>query len=213
MLIFVHGKIGLSSPPPGRPYWLTLKGDREGFIKGAKSYFHDSQTWFTHHDFHFLSTIADRKSAGQRYARHHLQQWEAILKPGEPVHFIAHSMGCAFAEGIAQFLFQKGFQIGGVLHINCFQAALLPLSSDNRQWTVDYQFTDDPLINNPVLKWLKVASPGSISEVTAIHEQSGIRNPLYRHRGPIGIYGEGFWEKMSNNKHLQISHSDSREWH
>lgn len=194
MVFFFNGKIGFGSPCAGRTYWMPLRLHDEQFISGAKTFCLDSQALFPEIDFTRLSRTPDRISRGYQWSQDQLNQdtFEA------PLHFIGHSMGCAFAEGAIQGFKEAGFSIGKVIHINCFQASTLSILTEERSFTIDYQMTDDPLINNPLLRLLGIAKPGTIGGADyVIKENSGIRNPFYRHRAPMGLWGQYFWEHLA----------------
>ncbi len=195
MLLFSNGKIGMGSPCSGKAFWMPRWSKNEDFINGAKNFFTDFKPWYVEADYRFLSSVNERQEKGRYWA---FQQIEKRNLPNETIHFIGHSMGCAFTEGVIAALDEAGFTIGKVVHINCFQAANLQITTFNRSFTVDYQMVDDPLINNPLLTFLGIAKPGAITGTDySIRIKSGIKNIFYRHRGPIGVMGKAFWEDLS----------------
>ena len=67
-------------------------------------------------------------------------------------------MGAAFAEGIASYLIGHRYRVEEIVHINPFQAADITTNADPNVKTLDYQNTDDIVINQIPL----VSSPGDI---------------------------------------------------
>lgn len=195
MILFCNGKIGMGSPCSGKAFWMPRWSNNEAFIDGAKYFCNHFNPRYAEIDHRFFSTVIERREKGWHWAR---QRLEKQFFPDETIHFVNHSMGCAFSEGVIDLLDEAGFTIGKVIHINCFQAANLHVSTFNRLLTVDYQMVDDPLINNPFLTFLGIAKPGSISDADySLRVRSGIKNVLYRHRGPIGVMGQAFWDYLS----------------
>lgn len=56
-------------------------------------------------------------------------------------------MGAAFAEGIASYLIGHRYRVEEIVHINPFQAADITTNADPNVKTLDYQNTDDIVIN------------------------------------------------------------------
>ncbi len=197
MIFFVNGKIGLDSPPKGKMYWMPKRLHKEDFIQGAYDFCKDDKPWFLPVDFFFWSGSKARLNAGYKWS---LKNLKAVPDNSQTLHFIAHSMGCAFAEGATKGFYEAGFKIGKVIHINCFQAADLEITTMDRDFTVDYQMTDDPLINNIFLKSFFIARPGYITGVDyAIYEPSGIKQFVKKHRGPMGLWGQAFWDHLKSH--------------
>lgn len=194
MIFFFNGKIGFGSPCAGKTYWMPKKLHDEQFISGAKAFCQATEARYPEKDFSRLSRTPERISRGYQWSQDQLNQDTFI----EPLHFIGHSMGCAFAEGAIHGFKEAGFSIGKVIHINCFQANTLRILTEQRSFAIDYQVTDDPLINNPLLRLLRIAKPGTIGGADyVIKENSGIQNPFYRHRAPMGLWGQYFWEHLA----------------
>ena len=182
----------MGSPPGGPPFWKPKFGKDKHFITGAKAFFNDQQVLLPATDYPFFCNNRYRINVGKIFATALLDQ----LNISDTLHFVTHSMGCAFAEGIMKTLAENSYSIGKVVHINCYQAGELSVQT-SRIWTVDYQMIDDPLINNRFLKLAGFARPGRIAGADyTVHEKSGIQNPLFRHRGPMGFQGDHFWKNL-----------------
>lgn len=75
---------------------------------------------------------------------------------------VTHSMGAAFGEGMIDYLKMMGWKVKGAVHLNAFQAADikanknvnympgtdLPDPNGEGTFVIDYQNTNDPVINN-----------------------------------------------------------------
>lgn len=195
MIIFINGKIGGGSPCAGSPFWKPAQAGEPGFIEGAAQFLQDATYYTPPVDFPRLSTASGRFEQGYRF-------WSAFraynsISAADPVHLVAHSMGCAFAEGLANGAVNDGYTIGKVGYINCYQASDLMIST-NRQYTIDYQLWDDPLINSRLLSLVGHARPGAIHGANyQLRQYSGISNPLKRHRAPIALWGRTFWTHLA----------------
>lgn len=105
--------------------------------------------------------------------------------------------GAAYAEGIAKYMIEMGWKIGKAVHINAFQGADIisqkNYSFKDRTKTIDYQNTDDPIINNSMR-----SSPGDIQGADKrIRVNSGVKAWDFIHASPIG-YGANFWQKLNS---------------
>lgn len=195
MIVFINGKIGGGSPCAGPPFWKPAKAGQPGFIEGATQFLQDATYYTPAVDFPRLSTVASRFEQGYRF-------WPAFqayhsVSTADLLHLVAHSMGCAFAEGLACSAVKDGYTIGKVGYINCYQAQDLVISTE-RQYTIDYQLCDDPLINNRMLSLVGHARPGAVQGATyQLRQYSGITNPLKRHRAPIALWGRAFWTHLA----------------
>ena len=190
LLILVNGKIGGGSPPAGPAFWHAHSQGSPGFVDGALRWVHAREPGFAAVDFPSFSQAHQRFKQGYAY----WQKWRPANH--RCIHLVSHSMGAAFAEGLLAAAEKWGYKAGWVVQLNPYQAADLAVSS-NRIATIDYQFTDDPLIHNSLLKLVGHANPGAIKGATYhIRLPSGIRNPLKRHRGFIGRWGYQFWPHL-----------------
>jgi hypothetical protein len=79
------------------------------------------------------------------------------------------------------------------VHINPFQAADITTNADPNVKTLDYQNTDDIVINQIPL----VSSPGDIRNADhRIREKSNDSNIFTRHRSSIDSQGGNFWKRI-----------------
>lgn len=116
------------------------------------------KSFFTDKDYKPSSSAKSRISAGYRYAEDNIKKIVSGLKQGETFKFVTHSMGAAFAEGIASYLIGHGYSVEEIIHINPFQAADITTNASPNVKTVDYQNSDDWVINKTPF----VSSPGDI---------------------------------------------------
>jgi RHS repeat-associated protein len=193
-IIFVNGYIGFGSPPAGEKYW---GGRNSQFVAGAKEFFADNNTSFVAYNPAMSSNADERREAGREYARTHLKELTAGMKEGEQFEFVSHSMGGAFAEGMTDVLKEAGWIVGQAVHINTFQAADIEANKENTKGTgvstyvYDYQFEDDPVINNPIR-----SSPGSIKNADArIRTKSKESDIRAKHAAPIW-QGKRVWDEL-----------------
>lgn len=114
-------------------------------------------------------------------------------------NIVDHSMGVAFGEGVSKYLQERGWEINKVIHINGFQASDIEVNKSSKPFVIsldkpqiiDYQNTDDPVINNPIR-----SSPGDIKNSSyKIRENSGKKRD-YIHASPISR-GKEFWRSLS----------------
>lgn len=102
-------------------------------------------------------------------------------------------MGAAFAEGIASYLIGHGYSVEEIVHINPFQAADITTNASPNVKTVDYQNSDDWVINKTPF----VSSPGDIQNADYhIREKSNDSDFATRHRSPIDLQGKSFWNNL-----------------
>lgn len=114
----------------------------------------------------------------------------------EPIRFVTHSMGAAFAEGMIKYFIDNGYNIEEVVHINAFQAADIEISNNYNIIVTDYQNSDDPVINKIPI----ISSPGNIEGATfTIREKSQDSTLLTIHRSPIDR-GSMFWKELEYKK-------------
>ena len=97
-------------------------------------------------------------------------------------------MGAAFAEGIASYLIGHGYRVEEIVHINPFQAADITTNADPNVKTLDYQNTDDIVINQIPLV--------SFSRRYSKCRSSNDSNIFTRHRSPIDSQGGNFWKRI-----------------
>ena len=109
----------------------------------------------------------------------------------QPVRFVSHSMGGAFACGMMDFLADRGIPIDAAIFINIFQPEGCAVPSGLGIRTVDYRTTNDPVLN--LLDWPR--RRGEIPKAdTRLRERADA--PLnYRHKFPISSRMD-FWSKI-----------------
>lgn len=180
IIFFINGKIGGGSPQAGAPYWNK---PQPGFVDRAVAYFGEGTPYYVVVDFSLFSTVQERIIQGRRWVDCNMKVTNVVY------HFIGHSMGCAFAVGMAQQIYQQGGKIGEMILINAYQAremTALPYASR----TVDFQYTDDRVIHLPF-----IAKNGPIQGAEVIRERSHLRIRR-RHRGPVWPRFNEFWDKL-----------------
>lgn len=180
-IIFVNGLLFPGIYPGGEGYWL---GANSAFVTGAQAYLGGEHTaYFADIKHQAFSSAADRIQAGWLYASAHQEiLTERFQKATDQFHFITHSMGAAFAEGMVNWLQDKEYHIGTVIHFNAFQAADIEVKrkANQKGYVIDYQNTNDPMINNPVY-----ASPGDIKNTDVKIRLKSNKVIFRRHRDPI----------------------------
>lgn len=205
LILFINGKIGFGSPQEGEPYW---NGRFSSFVLGATRYFSDTNINFIHQDYELTSSARKRFTDGYNYAKTNLKLLVASLNENEKINMVTHSMGAAFAEGMASYLYKKGYTIGELVHINAFQAADIQTidPNSNEVITTDYQNTNDWVINDIPF----FAKPGQIKGADyRIREKSEDNNFMTRHRSPIDSQGSKFWDELEK-KRINSSFVDSK---
>lgn len=193
--IFVNGYL-FGGMDGGKKYW-----SRE-FRNGATKYFTKNTEGlletYINHDPDGFSSAEERFEDGYNYAfDNYFELTQGMNKKDDYFNFVSHSMGSAYAEGIAKYMIEMGWKIGTVVHINAFQAADIisqkNFSFKDRTKTIDYQNTDDPVINNPIR-----SSPGDIQGADEkIRVNSGVKAWDWIHASPIGS-GVNFWQKLNS---------------
>lgn len=179
IILLVNGKVGGGSPQAGVPYWNEPQA---GFVPRALAHFPGAEVFYVAVDYQVLSSAAERVALGKQWAASHLPAASCY-------HLIGHSMGCAFAVGIAQHILSLGHRVGEMIHINAYQASDIEVLPGVER-TVDYQYTNDRIIHLPVL-----GRKGEIQGAECIRRKSHlwIRR---RHRGPIWPKFNEFWDDL-----------------
>ena len=194
-IVFVNGLTAIGNNTPGKPYW------NKRFIEGAKNYYSDYKSFFS--DVTFLNykyISADyRFKAGYKYAEEHFNDLISDLGENETFKFVSHSMGAAFAEGMAKYLEEHGYKIEAIIHINAYQASSVP--SLTKAIVTDYQVVGDPVIFfsahfNPILGF-PFGPPGFIrgADKHIRRFSNNYLKPKYIHMEPINS-GPEFWESL-----------------
>lgn len=206
MIIFVNGKSGFGSPPPGKKFWTSRNEGNSTFVKGAIHYFDDEITFFTDKDYSIFSNVQSRIRAGHLFAQENFEKITSH-EMGKGINFVTFSMGAAFGEGMISYLSGRDLRIKNVIHINAYQASKISFDKETRNFTLDYQLKFDPVVNNWFLTLIQLAKPGPI-----IHADQSIKEfpsippfkLLFVHRSPITIQGEKFWKNLyEKNKHFK----------
>jgi RHS repeat-associated protein len=204
-IIFVNGYLGFGSPVGGATYW---GGQKSAFVTGAANFFRDhTDPYFTDVSFSLTSSVADREDAGRRYAEEHYDELtKGLNMEAEQFEFVTHSMGSAFAEGMIAYLKERGWKVAATVHINAFQSADIAANKAQRNmfgtneadaddpgtYVVDYQNTNDPVINNSLR-----SSPGDIKNADLKARIISNKGISYIHRDPIDG-GRRFWMTLRN---------------
>lgn len=180
----MNGYIGFGSPTAGEPYW---NGINSGFVKGAKHFFNDNNTLFLEVDHKILSSANDRFQAGFNYAKENIETIKNNMSPDETIKIVSHSMGGAYAEGMSECFLENEMSVSTVVHINAYQAGDISISNnlEEKITTIDYQNTDDIVINHPF------SNSGKIKGASIEIREFSNRPLLEKHRAPI-ISGENF---------------------
>ena len=121
LLIFVNGYT--RGCQPYRPYW-TEKGTQ--FLDAAALYFNTSDFHFVNGGAPWYSTAGMRFRKGFRYAEQQRGKWEAY----ENFCFVSHSMGAAFAEGMAAYFVQQGLKIAEIVHFSVADAESIRIAPE-----------------------------------------------------------------------------------
>lgn len=190
-IVFVNGLIGLGSPPAGEPYF-TLPSTP--FVSQAVEFFGGTDSvYFPYVDFRICTSAQVRMMAGFAYAESSFAELTSGVAPGGEFRFVAHSMGCAFAEGMALFLLERGYRVSHMIHINGFQTGQMR-ANPRIPATVDFQYVDDLVIRVPFL-----SDTRPIRGAIVVREKSNlwIRR---RHRGPVYPRSTEFWNTMKKLK-------------
>ena len=198
-IIFVNGKIGGRSAPAGIQYWngkgYDPKKHRESrFVRGAKDYFNTQDVHYTAEDYNYFSSAQDRSQLGMLYAHRYINKLTAGLDQSkDQLAFVTHSMGSAFAEGMVDILVDRGWKVDQVIHIAAFQASDMQIEDPNSNEiiTVDYQLTDDWVINS-----VPQGAPGDIRGADLRIREKGGESWTTNHTSPMWKQGKQFWKKL-----------------
>ena len=69
------------------------------------------------------------------------------MEKKEPFRFVTHSMGAAFAEGMADYLEESGYKVDILIHLSPFQAGDIEShGSDKDVLSIDIQTKGDPVL-------------------------------------------------------------------
>lgn len=194
IVIFVNGLDKFGAGKAGPMYW---GGCNSSFVTGAKIYFNDNNILFVPIKHNPFSSASDRFILGYNSAIRNVNVLTSKLKEGETIKFVTHSMGAAFAEGMAKYLVEQGYDIGQIVHINAYQAHdFTSLGFYENTQTTDYQNTNDPVINNIPF----FCSPGYVLGSQFVIREKADDSFLQIHSSPIFSQGINFWKTLHNKQ-------------
>ena len=188
-IIFINGKIGGGSPPPGEPYW---GGKQSPFVSNAQRVLRDNNIFFSNKDYSYLSLAWQREKDGFEWAESNYSQLIENMTETETFKIVSHSMGGAFAKGVERYLKIQGKRVEYNIMLNTYQIDRINNSDDYDTFYIDYKNTSDPVLfffdNNTGKGELKNA------DIT-IRQPTTDTESLYIHRYPIDN-GTSFWNYM-----------------
>jgi len=109
----------------------------------------------------------------------------------QPVRFVSHSMGGAFACGMMDFLADRGIPIDAAIFINIFQPEGCTVPPGLGIRTVDYRITNDPVLN--LLDWPRRRGDIPYADIRLRERADAPLN--FRHKLPISSRMD-FWSKL-----------------
>lgn len=148
MIIFVNGyTLGCQ---PFRPYWSSSNSPNE-FIEAAQNYFNDfhlePESFVNGSGKWFGSLAKCRFKAGKKYAIANIAKYQSLLTISEKIHFVSHSMGAAFAEGMIAAFSENNFPIGKIVHFSPAHARKITISENTLSFIrLQINTTDDSII-------------------------------------------------------------------
>ena len=118
-IVFVNGFLGFGSPTGGSAYW---GGTNSSFVRGAQAFLQDKSTYFANIEYnHWRSSTFLRNLDGYNYAKENYSQLINGMNSKDVFHFVSHSMGGAFSEGMIRYLEEQGWTVNTVFHLNAWQ--------------------------------------------------------------------------------------------
>ena len=119
-IVFVNGFLGFGSPTGDAVYW---GGTNSSFVRGAQAFLQDKSTYFTNIEYNYWrSSTFLRNLDGYNYAKENYSQLiDGMNSKKDVFHFISHSMGGAFSEGMVRYLEEQGWTVNTVFHLNAWQ--------------------------------------------------------------------------------------------
>ncbi len=203
----MNGLDKFGAKPAGEEYWTFGKTTYE-FVKGAKVYFNDQRTKFLPVKHNMSSCAYDRWKNGFDYAKEFFSDGFKLNKH-ETIKFVTHSMGAAYAEGMAAYLLEAGYPVSDLIHLNSFQTGGF-MSVGAKYPTVniiDYQNTDDKLIN-PIIGLFSQKAINGASHIIRESTKYSFKDSFkYSHTYPIDI-GFKFWSELK--KKTDIDHDKKK---
>jgi hypothetical protein len=138
----------------GRPYWsnnLTFEGNALkyfGIVSANFIYPDGSSSWG------FDQSGGDRKQRGIDYAKGNFDELVYDLGKGDPIYFIGHSEGCAFAAGIAEYLKNQGLNVKEIAFLSADEGDEFTISPDIETYQIVFMFftgiTKQPVVDDVV---------------------------------------------------------------
>ena len=118
-IVFVNGFLGFGSPTGGSAYW---GGTNSSFVRGAQAFLQDKSTYFANIEYNYWrSSTFLRNLDGYNYAQENYSQLINGMNSKDVFHFVSHSMGGAFSEGMIRYLEEQGWTVNTVFHLNAWQ--------------------------------------------------------------------------------------------
>ena len=122
--------------------------NNNSFTIRATQVFHDDKSLYPDIRHNFFSSAKQRRKLGYTYAQEHFAEITQDIDEGEKVRFVSHSMGAAFAEGMADYLISAGVKVDVLVHFEAYQADEIESNGRNGNiLTIDFQDKDDLVIN------------------------------------------------------------------
>ncbi|MDP5170952.1 MAG: type IV secretion protein Rhs [Bacteroidia bacterium] len=151
-IVFVHGYLGGGSPIGGSTYW---GGANSSFVRGAKGFFEANlPPFFTDVEYSLVSIHAKRECQGYQYAHQHYADLVLDMSPVDGFHFVTHSMGGGFAEGMIRFLKDKGWRVETIVYFNGWRPARLGYGLRETTGIISpTRIIDATIVNDPVQFW------------------------------------------------------------
>ena len=147
IIIYINGYQGKWTGAPGeggKKYWKP----NNSFTIRATQVFHDDKSLYPDIRHNFFSSAKQRRKLGYTYAQEHFAEITQDIDEGEKVRFVSHSMGAAFAEGMADYLISAGVKVDVLVHFEAYQADEIESNGRNGNiLTIDFQDKDDLVIN------------------------------------------------------------------
>ena len=118
-IVFVNGFLGFGSPTGGSAYW---GGTNSSFVRGAQAFLQDKSTYFANIEYNYWrSSTFLRNLDGYNYAKENYSQLINGMNSKDVFHFVSHSMGGTFSEGMIRYLEEQGWTVNTVFHLNAWQ--------------------------------------------------------------------------------------------
>ena len=143
-IIFVNGLLAFGSPEGGSAYW---GGERSSFVENAKTILSDDNVLFLDVKHKPASLARSRFISGYQYAKENLDYLISDMEKGESFKFITHSMGAAYAEGMASLLLEQGHPVEMMLHFSPYQAVQIKtVGTRSDVLTISFRTLLDPVL-------------------------------------------------------------------